>query len=281
MKILIMTNTDNEEIMEDIWIANSFSNDGHDVCIVNIDYIEELDTIYDVFIRRNTWYSDETKLQDYHIKTQNMKKRLLSKNLPRINFEGLFDATDKRYLVKLFKEGYPVIPSIDNLKEIEKLPIADQYLLKPLESYDGIGQIKCKKDYLKSRFTNDYIIQPVISFMSEIQFYFINNVFQYALEFSPSKVPIYPKATMYDYNKEELNIAQEFANLNKELVGIQRIDFLKLHNGQILLLEIEDAAPYLDLDCVDLETREIFLKNYKKMVYNYMDGLDSRQSTVK
>ena len=92
---------------------------------------------------------------------------------------------------------------------------------------------------------------------------------QYALEFKPSKVPVYPGAIKYNYNEKEKQIAQKFANLNKQLVGIQRVDFIKLYNNELKLLEIEDAAPYLDLDELELEERTKFLSNYKNMVYGY------------
>lgn len=62
MKILIITNTSNEEIKEDIWIAEAFAKDGHRVNIVNMDYPEELDEVYDVLVKRNTWDSDESKV---------------------------------------------------------------------------------------------------------------------------------------------------------------------------------------------------------------------------
>ena len=61
-------------------------------------------------------------------------------------------------------------------------------------------------------------------------------------------MPVYPDAIKYNYNEKEKQIAQKFANLNKQLIGIQRVDFIKLYNNELKLLEIEDAAPYLDLD---------------------------------
>ena len=77
---------------------------------------------------------------------------------PRINFDGKFDGTDKSYLVKLFKEGYTVIPSIDNINEINLLPDSNLYFLKPKESHDGMGTKKVNKDNLKDEFNNHYII---------------------------------------------------------------------------------------------------------------------------
>ena len=36
-------------------------------------------------------------------------------------------------------------------------------------------------------------------------------------------------------------------------------------------LEIGDSAPYLNLNSLDMDTRNKFLNNYKDMVYNYIE----------
>lgn len=267
MKILIITNTDNEEIFEDIWIANSFIEDGCQVEIVNMDYDENLDNVYNVFIRRNTWYADENKILKYYDESKTLTSRLRDKKLCTINFNGRFDGEGKKYLVDLYEKGYMVVPSVNDISKLSMLPISEYYLLKPINSYDGIGQVKVKKDEVKNCFSKDYIIQPYMKIKSEVQFYFIGTKFEYALEFCPSKVPVYPDAIEYKYTQEELKIAEEFAKLNKDFVGVQRIDFMKTEEDKLLLLEIEDTAPYLDLDRIDIETREKFLMDYKNMVY--------------
>lgn len=73
-------------------------------------------------------------------------------------------------------------------------------------------------------------------------------------------------------NNANVNI-QDFANLcNDKFVGVQRIDFLKTKEGDLLLLEIGDSSPYLNLNSLDEKVRNIFLKNYKNMVYKYYDS---------
>ena len=114
-----------------------------------------------------------------------------------------------------------------------------------------------------------YIIQPKIDFVSEVQFYYVGNKFEYALEFVPSKVPIYPEPKNYKFTKQELLLANHFANLSPNYNGVQRIDFLKTTSGQLLLLEIEDSSPYLDLESVTTYKRRRFIKDYKNLVYNY------------
>lgn len=268
MNILMISNIDDDEKLEDIWIARAFQKDGHEVAIVDKKYDEKLDDIFDVFLMRNSWNSNATI---ENIKEENSTlKRIRRKNLPRINFDGKYDGKDKSYLVELFKEGYEVIPTIDNLKDIELLRDSEKYMLKLKNTYDGIGQIMVNKEELKNKFNESYIIQPFINFKSEVQFYYIKDKLEYVLEFTPSKVPVYPDATQYIYNDRELELANKFARLNKDYYGIQRIDFLKLENGDLLLTEIEDIAPYLDLDCVDEEIKINFIQDYKEMVYDYM-----------
>lgn len=272
MKILLLTNLKNEEAKEDKWIADILKKDENIVDISWIDYDECLDNEYDIFIKRNIWLSDDHnygEILKYEESANRLNNRLIAKNRKLINFNGNFDKQGKEYLVDLFNKGYEVIPSINKKEDINKIPKTEKYLLKPKIGYDGIEQhVITKKEIEKVDF-NKYIIQPLMKFQSEVQFYFLNNELQYVLEFKPSKVPIYPDAIKYNYNKKEKLIAQKFADLNKQLVGIQRIDFIKLYNGDIKLLEIEDAAPYLDLDQLELAERKKFLNNYKNMVYDY------------
>lgn len=268
MNILMITNIDDDEKLEDIWLARAFQKDGHKVAIVDKNYDERLEDIFDIFILRNSWSSNAT-LKTIQNKND-FSKRIIQKNLSRINFDGSFDGKGKNYLVDLFKKGYQVIPSIKRLEDIEQLNNPDKYILKLEKSYDGIGQIVVDKKDLKQKFSDSYIIQPFMRFTSEVQFYYIKDKFEYALEFTPSKIPIYPKATKYMYTDKELEIANMFAKLNKNYYGIQRIDFIKLENGTLLLTEIEDIAPYLDLDCVEEEIKNNFIKDYKDMVYEYI-----------
>ncbi len=268
MKILIISNLNQEEIEEDLTIANSFKMDGHEVRVVNANYDECLDNEYDVFIKRNAYYKNNKKLDMF---VDELRKRLLNKNKIMINFNGRFDNNGKNYLVELYNRGYQVIPTISNVDDINKLSKSDKYIIKPIYGYDGIGQKTLDyKETMKS-FKNGYVIQPKVEFEKEVQFYFVNNIFCYALEFVPSKVPIYPDANNYDYSKEELELAKLFANLNKGFIGVQRIDFLKTIDGKLLLIEIEDSSPYLDLDMLPKNILDTFLSKYKNMVYEYFE----------
>lgn len=268
MNILMISNLDSDEKLEDIWLARAFQEDGHNVAIVDKNYDERLEDIFDIFLRRNSWDSNATV--ETMKRKSNFKRRIIEKNLPRINFDGKYDGSNKEYLVKLFKNNYSVIPSISNLEELDLLNNPDKYMLKLKESYDGIGQRVVSESELMQEFNDSYIIQPFMKFKSEVQFYYIKDKFEYALEFIPNKVPVHPDAIKYEYSSEDLEIANKFALLNGDYYGVQRIDFIKMEDNTLLLTEIEDVSPYLDLNRVDMETREKFIKDYKDMVYNYM-----------
>lgn len=272
MNVLMISNIDADEKLEDIWLARAFQKDGHKIAIVDKNYDEQLESLYDVFLLRNTWNTDAT-IETIKDKSD-FRRRVINKNLPRINFDGKYDGSSKEYLVHLYKDGYPVIPTIDNIEDILLLRKYNKFMLKLKDSYDGIGQMVVDKQELEQKYTDSYIIQPFIKFKSEVQFYYIKDKFEYALEFVPSKIPIYPEAIKYIPNENEIELVNEFSKLNGNYYGIQRIDFIKLNNGNLLLTEIEDIAPYLDLDCVDEVTKDRFILDYKNMVYEYMKNMN-------
>lgn len=275
MNILMISNIDNDEKLEDIWIARELQKDGHKVAIVDKNYDQRLEDIFDIFLLRNAWTTN-AKIDDIKEK-EKFSKRIIAKNLPRINFDGKFDGKGKEYLADLYKNGYQVIPTIDNIDDIKLLKPYDKYMLKLKHSYDGIGQYIVTEKELRKQFNDSYIIQPFMEFESEVQFYYIKEKLEYALEFKPSKVPNYPNAVEYKYNNQELEIANTFAKLNGDYYGIQRIDFIRLKDGTLLLTEIEDISPYLDLDCIDETIRNKFIKDYKEMIYKYMEKCNNKK----
>lgn len=273
MKILILSNFDDEYKIEDLFIARAFEKDGHEVTMTTVNYSEELEAIYDIVIRRNTWFDDKEKVEWYQDIIHKISKRIKEKEKLSINFNGIFDSNSKNYLIDLYNKGYQVIPSFYINSNIDDLPNAPFYLLKPLDSYDGIGQIKVKreelKEYLNNEKYNQYIVQPYINKVSEIEFHFVKDKLEYALKYTPNKLDDNSKVEEYIYNESEANLAMIFAKLNPDFIGVQRIDFLETSNGELLLLEIEDAAPYLSFQDINIEKREQFLNDYKDMVYTY------------
>lgn len=268
MKILIITNLQNECSEEDVWIAQSFLKDGHEVKLVNKYYNPELEKQFDIFIKRYSWIEDISQFSVGQAESD-YETRIVKKDLPRINFDGKFDNSGKHYLSKLYKKGYHVIPTISNPKDLAILPNAERYLVKPVNGYDGFGIIECSREELKYKWNEDYVIQPKVNFDSELQFYFIGNKFEFAQIFKPRKINSHENAYMYTPTKKEIEIAKSFAMLNgKNFNGVQRIDFLKA-GDKILLSELEDDSPYMAIEALKGSQREAFINDFKSMTYAY------------
>lgn len=74
---------DDDEKLEDIWLARTFQEDGHKVCITGMDYDERLDEIFDIFMKRNVRFSYKSKMREYYRKAEVTNQRLKQKNLPQ------------------------------------------------------------------------------------------------------------------------------------------------------------------------------------------------------
>ena len=133
-KILILSNNENEEYREDEYIAETFKKDGHIVDLLGVDYNEELDEKFDIIIRRNSWVEEKEKTIDYEIKNNKLKERLKSKDIKTVNLEGL-DGLGKEYLCQIYENGKQVIPTVDSIDKINKLPKVEEYVFKDTRSF--------------------------------------------------------------------------------------------------------------------------------------------------
>lgn len=268
--ILILSNPENEEFIEDEYIANSFREDGHLVTILWVNYDEKLDEKFDIIIRRNTWVEKEEEKMKYKLMNNKLEKRLKEKSIKTVNLEGL-DGRGKEYLCRLYNEGRKVIPTVDKLKYIDRFGKVLEYVLKEKDSFgSGLGQKLVTENELEREFKEGYLIQPKMKFESEVQCYFVGNKLMYVYEYTPSKYPDYPIPQLIELDDKQKELAYEFAKISKLEVGFQRIDFLKLENDELILLEIEDNSPYMDLDKLDSSFRNIVLNEYKRNIYNYL-----------
>lgn len=268
MKILIVTNLENECSIEDIWIANSFIEDGHIVKLVNKYYDKKLENEYDIFIKRYSWIED---IDEFSVGAEesDYEMRILSKNLPRINFDGKFDNQGKHYLSKLYSLGYSVVPTINNINELNKLEFYEKYLIKPVNGYAGYGIIEVDKNNIKDYWNEDYVIQPKLDFDGEVQFYFVGNKYEFAQIFIPKKLLSHENARFYMPSAKDVELATSFAKLNGDnFNGVQRIDFLKCKD-KLLLSELEDDSPYMAIESLPDTRKKEFINDFKQMVYEY------------
>ena len=268
-KILIITNTHYDESIEDKLLKKRFESDGHLVDLKWINYDSKLDEFYDIIIRRNSWIEEETDINKYKKYNTKLINRLKNKE-KAINIVGL-DGIGKSYLKDFYYKGLDVIPTTDILSDALKWN-CDEFVLKLRDSYgSGIGQLFVNKKELEQKYNSEYLIQPKLNFKSEIQAYFINDELMYTYEYSPSKWPNYPTPKLINLSSNEKRKAEGFADLSSVKIGMKRIDFLRLFDDSLILLEIEDNSPYMNIDMLPKELQHKVLDYYVNGIYQHIE----------
>lgn len=271
-KILILSNSENEEMIEDLLLKKRFEQDGNNVDIMWIDYNNKLDSNYDLIIRRNTWVEKGKDTQYYKKKNTELINRLKN-NKKTINLIGL-DGLGKNYLKELYYKNMNVIPTTDILEDALKWN-CDNYVLKLKDSFgSGIGQVFVGKEQIKEKFNDNFLIQPRLEFKSEVQTYFINNKLMYVFEYTPSKYPNYPEPKLIDLTNKEKELANEISNISDIKVGMKRVDFLRLKDNSLVLLEVEDNSPHMNIEILDKDMQDNVLDFYVKGIYDYIQSIN-------
>ncbi|QEV18638.1 hypothetical protein [Streptomyces alboniger] len=177
---------------------------------------------------------------------------------------GRADMLGKQYLLDLTAAGYPVIPTVDDPRQADRLPEAATYAVKPKQGADSIGLEFLPREALAAltpAAASGILIQPRIDFTYEVSFYFVDRAFQYAL-YAPDPERRW-HLERYAPTPEDLAFAQRFVDWNTIDHGIQRVDACRTPSGGLLLVELEDLNPYLSLDLLDEETRDAFVAAVK------------------
>ncbi|MFE3329772.1 hypothetical protein [Streptomyces sp. NPDC059176] len=169
---------------------------------------------------------------------------------------GKGDMAGKGYLRELYAAGYPVIPTADRAADLQLLPDAAEYVVKPVLGADSAGLEFITGDGLAAVDLDGVLVQPRIRFRYEVSFYFVDRAFQYALH-APRPDRRW-ELERYRTNGADLDFARAFVEWNGLDYGIQRVDACRDEDGRLLLVELEDLNPYLSLDLLDTETRESF-----------------------
>ncbi|MEV0534465.1 hypothetical protein [Kitasatospora sp. NPDC050463] len=161
---------------------------------------------------------------------------------------GRGDMAGKQYLLDLTAAGYPVIPTVDRVEDLGRLPVSAQYAVKPKAGADSIGLTFVAPDRLAGLAYGDILVQPRVDFRYEVSFYFVDEEFQYALHApDPDRRWVLEP---YRPTDADLGFARRFIEWNTLDHGIQRVDACRTRDGDLLLVELEDLNPYLSLDRV-------------------------------
>lgn len=180
---------------------------------------------------------------------------------------GKADMKGKNYLIELTKAGYPVIPSVDRCEELKLLPAVDNYVVKLKQGADSLGMNFISAGELSRAELTGKLVQPVIDFVYEVSFYFINREFQYAL-YAPNPDERW-RLEPYIATPSDLEFSRRFIDWNGIDYGIQRVDACRTKEGDLLLMELEDLNPYLSLELLNNETRDLFVQNLSSALIAY------------
>ncbi|MFF0472201.1 hypothetical protein [Streptomyces sp. NPDC004284] len=169
---------------------------------------------------------------------------------------GRGDMAGKQYLLDLTAAGLPVIPTADRPEDLHLLPEAERYAVKPKAGADSIGLRFLPYEELAGLAYGEVLVQPRVDFRYEVSFYFVDDLFQYAL-YAPDPERRWVLEP-YEPTPDDLDFARRFIDWNTLDHGIQRVDACRAPDGGLLLVELEDLNPYLSLDRVPEETRDRF-----------------------
>ena len=191
------------------------------------------------------------------------RKRVRIKGIRTYNeFTGKADMAGKQYLLDMTEAGMRVIPTIDDVENLGRLPEADKYVAKPKGGADSIGlEFPTREELLRRGFAGkDTLFQPAIDLVYEVSFYFMDGEFEYAM-YAPDATKRWELAP-YDATADDLSFAREFVEWNTISHGIQRVDACRTRDGDLLLFELEDLNPYLSIDRLDASARDRFLARF-------------------
>lgn len=169
---------------EDLFLTSKLRETFH-LVICHPEDIEVFEDYADLIVFRNAG-----PVINFKEKYEAFRSRVNAKHLNTYNsFDGQADMNGKEYLIELTNNNFPVIPTIDTLDALNKLPSADMYVVKPKDGADSIGMEFVPKDELSGKMNSqlkDTLAQPFTDFEYEVSFYFIDKQFQYAL-YAPDK----------------------------------------------------------------------------------------------
>ncbi|KUO09098.1 hypothetical protein [Streptomyces sp. DSM 15324] len=183
---------------------------------------------------------------------------------------GRADMAGKQYLLDLWTQGYPVIPTVDRAEDLHRLPAAGRYVVKPKLGADSLGLRTVAADDLPALADGTVLVQPCVDFAYEVSFYFVDHDFQYAL-YAPDPGRRW-ELRPYEPTPADLEFAHRFIEWNTLAHGIQRVDACRAPGGGLLLVELEDLNPYLSLDVLDDGARDAFVAATTRSLRRFLTG---------
>ncbi|KNB49521.1 hypothetical protein [Streptomyces caatingaensis] len=237
---------------EDIFLSSRLRAEGFEIALCHpLDAAPLMDG-FDLVVVRNSG-----PVLNYRAEYEEFRERVLSTGARVYNqVTGRADMAGKQYLLDLTAAGYPVIPTVDRAEDLGRLPVVDEYVVKPKLGADSIGLEFVPPERLPGLAFGDVLVQPRIHFTHEVSFYFVDDAFQYAL-YAPDPARRWALEP-YEPTEADLAFARRFIEWNTVEHGIQRVDACRTPEGELLLVELEDLNPYLSLELLSEERRDAF-----------------------
>lgn len=182
---------------------------------------------------------------------------------------GRGDMAGKQYLIDLTGAGHPVIPTVDRFQDLDALPAAELYAVKPKAGADSLGLEFVPRERLNRLAYGEILVQPRIDFRYEVSFVYIDDTFQYALH-APDPERRW-ELLPYEATEADLDFARRFVAWNTLDHGVQRVDACRAPDGELLLVELEDLNPYLSLDRLPDEVRDTFVTTLTASLHRFLE----------
>ncbi|MFF8942024.1 hypothetical protein ACF1A5_07035 [Streptomyces sp. NPDC014864] len=248
---------------EDIHLTSRLRED-FDLALCHPREATALMDAFDAVVVRNSG-----PVLEYPAAYEDFRARALARGTRVYNpLTGRADMAGKQYLLELTAAGFPVIPTVDRLDDLHRLPAADRYVVKPRLGADSIGLRTVPADVLPGLVDGGVLVQPHIDFVYEVSFYFVDDDLQYAL-YAPDPARRWDLRP-YRPSREDLEFARRFVDWNALGHGIQRVDACRAPGGGLLLVELEDLNPYLSLDVLDDPGRDAFVTAMKTSLHRFL-----------
>lgn len=225
---------------------------------------------------RNIWpHHKAADVQLYRRESLEMRRSFARRRIPAYNgLTGRGDVAGKEYLVGLYRRGYPVIPSTDNSRHISRLPDSRVYVVKPKDGLSAVGLRFVDREEAGSQKNDGCIIQPRINFVEESCFFFVDDRFVYAVRTRDRR-----KRSGADHfvpSMREVATARRFVRWNTLRSGLQRVDFCRTKEGDLLLMEMEDDSPYLFLEALSQKKMKSFVRTLAASIRRHAKSLEKR-----
>jgi hypothetical protein len=248
---------------EDVWLGGRLRDD-FDVALCSPLVAAALVDRFDLVLVRNSG-----PVLHHQEAYEALRRRAAETGTPMYNpASGKGDMRGKAYLVELSAQGFPVIPTVDRLEHVDRLPATAEYVVKPVLGADSIGLTFVRPEELPRAAQGEVLVQPRVDFAYEVSFVFVDRDFSYALS-APDPAQRWQLAP-YAATDEDLVFAQRFVDWNDLDHGISRVDACRTRDGGLLLVELEDLNPYLSLDLLDEPAREVFVAAVKASLHSLL-----------